>query len=173
MATAAAKTKTAPKRKTTAKAGSGKATGKGQTQSKATDDQKKTPARRSTATRRAGTGTAKTFQQGQELGTGGTKEVPITVVALPDKGYSKRSVTPEEYPFSQLAESKKVDGDIIGPSFFIPESDDPKKLLAKARKRHKDEGFVFWSRTRTEEVNGKPTEGVRVWRALKDAVGIS
>jgi hypothetical protein len=47
------------------------------------------------------------------------------------------------------------EGTAEGPSFLIPEADDPVKVLAAARKRHK--GKTFLSR--------KVAGGVRVWRA--------
>lgn len=126
-----------------------------------------------TKTRRAGspaktkTTTARSaYTQGQELGIGGTLGVPIVASVLPGKGYSKRAMSPEAYPFSQLEPSKKLgNGDIIGPSFFIPEDSDPDRLLARARKRHP--GWKFWSRKMTDTPVGakEPVVGKRVWRA--------
>lgn len=125
----------------------------------------KTSAPRSTGRRKAGSGAAKGFTQGQELGIGGTKEVPITVAALPDKGYTKRELAPEEYPFSKLTPAVKQGDEIVGPSFFIPETDNPDRLIATARKRHKKEGISFWTRKASEKVGSRKVQGKRVWRA--------
>ncbi len=54
---------------------------------------------------------------------------------------------------------------IIGPSFFIPNSDEPKKIIASGRKRHKPAKKVFLTRQMEAEIGGKMVPGVRVWLA--------
>lgn len=127
---------------------------------------KKTPTRAAgTGSRKTADKTAKSFveKQGQEIGKGGTLEVPIVVEPMPSKGYSKRSMKPEEYPFSKLEPSIKAGDQLIGPSFFIPEDEKPLKILATARKRHFP--ALFWTRKVVVTIGGKEVKGSRVWRA--------
>lgn len=98
----------------------------------------------------------------------GSAGVKIEVRAVPDKGYSQRRLMPEEFPFSQLEHSTKNGNEIVGPSFFIPEDDDPAKHLARSRKQLSKQGMKFWTRKDTEEIDGKEVEGLRVWRATKE-----
>ena len=96
---------------------------------------------------------------------GGTAQVPIEVVAVSKKPYKPRERQPEKYPFGDdrlTPATKAKTGEIVGPSFFIPDSEKAAQRLAVARKRHK--GILFWSRRRTEEVDGKPVTGLRIWR---------
>lgn len=101
---------------------------------------------------------------------GGTAQVPIEVVAVSKKPYTPRERKPEKYPFgdARLTPAKKAkDGEIVGPSFFIPDSDKAAQKLAVARKRHK--GVLFWSRKRQEQVDGKgpKVSGLRIWRGAQ------
>lgn len=96
---------------------------------------------------------------------GGTAQVPIEVVPVSKKPYSPRAREAEKYPFGDprlTPATKAKNGEIVGPSFFIPDSDKAAQKLAVARKRHK--GVLFWSRKRTEEVGGKQVSGLRIWR---------
>ena len=96
---------------------------------------------------------------------GGTAQVPIEVVAVSKKPYKPRARMAEKYPFGDerlTPAVKDKSGEIVGPSFFIPDSEKAAQRLAVARKRHK--GILFWSRRRTEEVDGKPVTGLRIWR---------
>lgn len=93
---------------------------------------------------------------------GGTKQVLIEVVPMPAR--PGRPQKEEEYPFALLTESQKVGQEIVGPSFFIPDSDEPAKHVAAARKRHK--GALFWVRKAVGKATDKGPEvpGMRVWR---------
>lgn len=96
---------------------------------------------------------------------GGAKQVLITEAAMGAR--PRRAPGPEEYPFGQLAPAKKVGDDIIGQSFFIPNSDSAKGRLSAARKRH---GGLFWSRKTEEQIDGKGPKvaGLRVWRGTPE-----
>jgi hypothetical protein len=96
---------------------------------------------------------------------GGTKGVLISVMPMVTR--ISRAPKPEEYPFGELTPAKKVKGEIVGPSFFIPDEDKADDRLASGRKRHKEAGKVFWSRKTTERVNGEGplVTGRRVWLA--------
>lgn len=96
---------------------------------------------------------------------GGTKQVLMTEVKLPGRG--GRPQGEEEYPFGDLPFAKKVGGEIVGLSFFIPDADGPDSHLATARKRHKP--IKFWSRATMEKHDGAMTKGLRVWKAPLDA----
>jgi len=77
----------------------------------------------------------------------------------------------EKYPFGELAPARKeADGRIVGPSFFIPEDDSALGKLAAARKRHH---ALFWSRSVTEQVNGRGplVKGLRIWRGTEELAG--
>lgn len=145
----------APKKTATRKAGTAAPNGKGQTQSDAGLGKQDTTATTPPVAAPA-------------VIMGGTKKVVIETMAVPPKPYA-RPAKPEEYPFGELAPATKdKTGEIVGPSFFIPEGDKPEKHLANARKRHK---CLFWSRRATEKPNGKgaPVPGVRIWRGSEDA----
>lgn len=100
---------------------------------------------------------------------GGSKQVLIEEVAMGSRGGRKQGV--ETYPFGDLEPSRIVEGSIVGPSFFIPESESPKTLIAAARKRHKPAGKIFLTR----QMNGKPVgseqevPGTRVWLSPEKA----
>jgi hypothetical protein len=100
---------------------------------------------------------------GTEIMRAGIKKVAITVVPLSGRG--GRNVAPELFPFGELTPSVRRGKEIIGPSFFIPEGENPDSLIASARKRHKK--FNFLTRKLTEQVDGEGPEvkGVRIWRA--------
>lgn len=101
--------------------------------------------------------------EAQEI-RGGTKQVLIQNTKVPGRGGRPQGA--EDYPFSQLTPAKKVAGDIEGPSFFIPNEDNPDSHLATARKRYKP--TKFWSRATIEKVNPGDTEvtgGLRIWKA--------
>lgn len=94
----------------------------------------------------------------------GAKRVVIEEMLMTGRG--GRRPSPEEYPFGELSPSRSENGSIVGPSFFIPERDDPKRLIAAGRKRHKHLGKVFLTR----QMNGtgpagETISGVRVWLA--------
>lgn len=95
---------------------------------------------------------------------GGSKQVLITEAVISGRGGRPRGE--EDYPFGMLQPARKVDGKIVGPSFFIPMTDSADGKLAVARKRYKAQGAVFWSRKVFEQVDGKgePVEGLRIWR---------
>lgn len=84
---------------------------------------------------------------------GETNGVKIEVVAIPGRG--GRPQQSEAFPFAALELSTKGEGgEMIGPSFLIPEDQNPDNVLAAARKRHK--GKTFTAR--------KMEGGVRIWR---------
>lgn len=146
---------TAPKKTATRKAGTAAPNGKGQTQNDAGLGKQGATAMTPAAAAPA-------------VVMGGTKKVVIETMAVPAKPYA-RPAKPEEYPFGELAPAvKDKTGEIVGPSFFIPEDDKPEKHLANARKRHK---CLFWSRRATEKPNGKgtPVPGLRIWRGTENA----
>lgn len=160
---------------------------------KTTTTPKKAPARKAAAkptTVKAGTGKGKDAGQSQSAMTsdvadatstspkpapapvarGGTLNVPIEVMAIPSKPYSARAVAPEDYPFSKLDPATKTkDGEIVGPSFFIPDVKLAEQKLATARKRHRKAGLLFWSRKTVEKKDGKgqPVPGLRIWRGTR------
>lgn len=92
-------------------------------------------------------------------GDGGTEviEAPtgvkIEIMAIPGRG--GRPQQSEAFPFAALEVAKKEgNGPPVGPSFLIPEDQNPDNVLAAARKRHK--GKTFTAR--------KMEGGVRIWR---------
>lgn len=106
---------------------------------------------------------------------GGAKQVLITEAVM--TGRTGRPAGVEDYPFGELAPATKdKDGKITGQSFFIPLDDRAEGRLAAARKRHKEADgspALFWSRKRSEQINGNgpEVEGLRIWRGtpeLKD-----
>lgn len=124
---------------------------------------KKTPARRADPY---------VDKQGQQIDSGGTADVPIVMKAVVTPTFSGRTPKPEKYPFSKLDYSKDVNGERVGPSFFIPDNDDPQKVLAANRKRWNGrdgkELRKFWARSDEVEIDGKTVAGVSVWRASKE-----
>lgn len=124
--------------KTNARRGTGKANGKG------------TGQRGNNGQQRAGDQPAATGGNGgTEVVTNGIK---IEVMAVPGRG--GRPQQSEAFPFAQLEVSQKTDAGLVGPSFLIPENENPDNVLAAARKRHK--GKTFTAR--------KMEGGVRIWR---------
>lgn len=98
------------------------------------------------------------------LTVGGTKQVPIQEMSMSGRGGRRQS--PEAYPFGELAPSRCESGSIVGPSFFIPDSDYPKRLIAAGRKRHKYLGKIFLTRQMSGPgPDGQTVPGVRVWLA--------
>lgn len=79
--------------------------------------------------------------------------VPVEIRAVPSRGGRPKSV--ERYPFATLL-AIEIDarGDMSGPSFLIPEADNPDNRLAAARKRYPDKRFI------SRRVPG----GTLVWR---------
>jgi hypothetical protein len=71
---------------------------------------------------------------------GGTRQVLIEEVAMTNRGGRKQG--PEPFPFGDLTPSRMDGGAILGPSFFVPESENPKRIIAAGRKRHKHVGKV-------------------------------
>jgi hypothetical protein len=86
---------------------------------------------------------------GTEVVTNGVK---IEVMAVPGRG--GRPQQSEAFPFAALEVAEKTGDTIVGPSFLIPEDQNPDNVLAAARKRHK--GKTFTAR--------KMEGGVRIWR---------
>lgn len=103
---------------------------------------------------------------------GGAKQVLIADVTLPTRSGRRR--LPEDYPFAELAErpSKLVDGQISGPSFFIPESDRADGKVTVARKRY---GGLWITRRTEEQVNGEGpvVRGLRVWRGSPELENVA
>jgi hypothetical protein len=133
--------------KTNARRGAGKANGTGQRAGKTTG--KATGQRANNGQQRAGDQPAK-GDGGTEVVTNGIK---IEVVAVPGRG--GRPQQSEAFPFAQLElTTKGAGGELVGPSFLIPEDQNPDNVLAAARKRHK--GKTFTAR--------KMEGGVRIWR---------
>lgn len=81
------------------------------------------------------------------------RSVPVEIRAVPSRGGRPKSV--ERYPFATL-HAIEVDarGEMSGPSFLIPEADNPENRLAAARKRYPDKRFI------SRRVPG----GTLVWR---------
>lgn len=79
--------------------------------------------------------------------------VPVEIRPVPSRGGRPKSV--ERYPFATL-HAIEIDarGDMSGPSFLIPEADNPDNRLAAARKRYPDKRFI------SRRVPG----GTLVWR---------
>lgn len=98
---------------------------------------------------------------------GGTKQVMIEEAAMTSRG--GRPPGPEPYPFGDLTPSRVEKGGVItGPSFFVPNSENPKKVIASGRKRHKPDGKVFLTRQMEGPSVTNPeikVPGVRVWLA--------
>ena len=81
--------------------------------------------------------------------------VPVETRTMPVRG--GRHQAPEYYPFGALEPvSLDAKGQRVGPCFFIPDEDDPQRLLTAARKRHRPKVFL----TRTDRQKG----GRWVWR---------
>jgi hypothetical protein len=121
----------------------------------------KTTARRGTRGQRAVNGQQRADQAGApKTGNGTTGMAPqadingvkIEVMAVPGRG--GRPQQSEAFPFAALDVSEKTGDSIVGPSFLIPDSENPDNVLAAARKRHK--GKTFTAR--------KMEGGVRIWR---------
>jgi hypothetical protein len=97
---------------------------------------------------------------------GGTRQVLIEEVVMSNRGGRKQG--PEPYPFGDLTPSRVQGGAILGPSFFIPDSENPKKIIAAGRKRHKGAGKIFLTRQMEgpsiEDPNTQ-VSGTRVWLA--------
>ena len=95
---------------------------------------------------------------GQKQMLGG---IEIEYAPIPSRGGQTK---PETYPFSKLPLSTQVDGVVEGPSFFIPESDNPEKHLTNARKviQKKKGQAEFLIMARTTKKDG--VEGRRVWK---------
>lgn len=109
-------------------------------------------------------------KQGQQIGVGGTAQVPIVIDVVPAAAYSPRTVKDERYPFSELENSRLVDGVLMGPRFFIPDTDTPNRHLATARKRHRPDQtrfavMKFNTRKGKNIINGVEVTGIWVWRA--------
>lgn len=90
-------------------------------------------------------------------GSGGIEQqvvggIKIETVPVPGRG--GRPQQAEEFPFGSLEPVIEQGGEMVGPSFVIPEAKNPDQVLAAARKRHK--GKTFMSR--------KTEGGVRIWR---------
>jgi hypothetical protein len=97
---------------------------------------------------------------------GGTKQVAIEEVAMSNRGGRKQG--PEQFPFGDLTPSRIEAGTIVGPSFFVANTENPKKVIAAGRKRHKPEGKVFLTRQMegpSPTNKDEQVSGVRVWLA--------
>lgn len=89
----------------------------------------------------------------------------IMEATAPSRG--GRGKQEETIPFGKLPLSTVVVGsdgrkEIIGPSLFLTEEDNPEAAVATARKRHK--GFRFHTRKVEEDLDGTLTKGIRVWK---------
>jgi hypothetical protein len=127
--------------KSNARRGTGKATG----QRASKPNGKTTDQRMNNGQQRAGDQPAAT--------TGDGNGIKIEIVAVPGRG--GRPQQSEAFPFAQLELTTKGEGgELVGPSFLIPDSENPDNVLAAARKRHK--GKTFTAR--------KMEGGVRIWR---------
>lgn len=98
---------------------------------------------------------------------GGAKKVKIEVMPVLSRG-GLNVQREEDYPFNDLPFSEVNGRDIIGPSFFIPKSDNPDQKVATARKRFRGKPVQFITRKTSEVVEeekdlGKQP-GVRVWK---------
>lgn len=98
---------------------------------------------------------------------GGTKQVKIEMMPVMARGGF--NVGKEEtYPFSKLAFSEKTADGLVGPSFFVPNTENPAKHIATARKRVRGEEVQFITRRATEIVEGEedagPQLGQRIWK---------
>lgn len=166
--------------KTTRRAGTSKkktatpkrAAGAKQTAAKASTPKapKKTPARKAAGPKQTQTGSSGGAEGSTSMSQapmfGGTKQVLIETVAMSGRGGRKQG--PELYPFGDLPPSEMDGAVITGPSFFIPETAEPKKVIASGRKRHKGSGKVFLTRQTqgpSEQDPNKLVPGVRVWLA--------
>lgn len=86
-----------------------------------------------------------------------TSNEPVAVETRTVPVRGGRHQAPEHYPFGALEPvSLDAKGRHVGSCFFIPDEDDPKRLLAAARKRHRPKVFI----TRTDRQRG----GRWVWR---------
>lgn len=93
--------------------------------------------------------------------------VEIEFATIPARGGQPK---PETYPFSKLPVSvKNAEGALEGPSFFIPEEENPEKHLAAARKWVRKVGgqaeFLFHARV--EKKNA--ISGKRIWKTQNPA----
>lgn len=124
-----------------------------------------------TARKRSGNSGKQQAAGGQPAGSQGAtgdtpaekKRVVITEVAIPPRG--GRLLAEETWPFGELTPAVKNGEELKGPSFFIPEAENPDAALASARKRHKGVSFISRKTSEPLEENGEKVEGVRVWRA--------
>ena len=106
-------------------------------------------------------------QQPNNKPAGERPQVVIEEYSIPNRGATQ--LAEETWPFGELKPSVRDEttGEFRGPSFFIPESENPEAQLASARKRHK--GVSFISRKMTAKVGEEENvKGVRVWRGPVD-----
>jgi hypothetical protein len=137
-------------------------TGRGRGRGRSTAKTPKTNARRGTGKKANGSGQQGNNGQqragGQPAGNNGGTEVvetggiEIVVMAVPGRG--GRPQQSEAFPFAALEVAEKTNEGLVGPSFLIPDDQNPDNVLAAARKRHK--GKTFTAR--------KMEGGVRIWR---------
>lgn len=82
-------------------------------------------------------------------------EVPVVVRVVPPRQGRPRKHEP--FPFDSIAPAiVNNDGEIIGPSFFIPQLEEGVRRLAAAKKRHKNKKFI------SREVDA----GLMIWRTI-------
>jgi hypothetical protein len=140
-------------------------TGRGRGRGRNSAKTPKTNARRGTGKKANGAARGSNGQQragdqppaGNTGGDGGTNGietagVKIEVMAVPGRG--GRPQQSEAFPFAALEIAEKTNDGLVGPSFLIPDDQNPDNVLAAARKRHK--GKTFTAR--------KMEGGVRIWR---------
>jgi len=97
--------------------------------------------------------------------------IEIEFSAIPARGGKTK---PEKFPFSKLPTSDKgASGAIEGPSFFIPESEQPEKHITQARKALPkvagEPEFLFHARSATKTVDGVEQTGKRIWKTINPA----
>lgn len=127
------------------------------------DNQTKAPAKRgSSGKQQAAAAPAAGSQGATGAAPAEKKKVTIEEFAIPPRG--GRLLAEETWPFGDLTPATKNGDDIKGPSFFIPEAENPDAALASARKRHKGVSFISRKMTGPNDA-GETVEGVRVWRA--------
>lgn len=138
----------------------------------ATGEPKKAPVRRSPKAAQekapeqapASSDAGDTSVQGEGTAGDTTKQVmkvdgfEFDVLPIPARGGTPK---PETYPFSKLPPSKLVDGEIVGPSLFIPESENPQKHYTQARKVA-PEGTLYHVRAGEKE----GVKGTRIWKTI-------
>lgn len=82
-------------------------------------------------------------------------DVSVRVRPVPSRG--GRPKMHEPFPFDSIAPAVANQyGEMIGPSFFIPQLEEGVRRLAAARKRHKDKKFI------SRQVG----VGLMIWRTL-------